>query len=550
MSGSSSSPPHLPLGSSAVAATRLASPPAGGLTVPADSRGQTPHPVALIERARGFGDRIAILDREGELTYRQLLEQAECAAATLLDGAADLSETRVAFLVPSGRHYVIVQWAIWLAGGIAVPLCVSHPRPELEYTVSDSDAAILVSHPEYHAVVSAIATSLGRRWVGSENLGAATPGPLPRLDLTRRAMILYTSGTTGKPKGVVTTHRTIQAQITALIGAWGWTANDRILHVLPLHHLHGIINVLACSLWAGATCEMLPKFDAAQVWKIFGERRLTLFMAVPSIYQRLVQGWEEADPAARADLTASCAAMRLMVCGSAALPVPVLERWRAISGHTLLERYGMTEIGMGLSNPLHGERVPGAVGAPLPGVEVRLLDEAGKEVADGEPGQIEVRGENVFAEYWRRPEETEKAFHDGWFRTGDIAVRSGGIYRILGRNSVDIIKSGGYKISALEIEQTLLGHPEISECAVVGIPDNEWGERVCAAIRWRTQTEVPLADLRAWTKERLASYKVPGRIQTVDALPRNAMGKVTKKDVVKLFAAESVGASTGKSVSS
>ena len=494
--------------------------------------------VVLIERARAQGNRVALVDREGEVTYRELVELAERAAATLLDGAADLAEARVAFLVPSGRHYVITQWGIWLAGGIAVPLCVSHPRPELEYTVTDSDAAILVSHPEYHAVVSALASEHGRRWLGTDRLNATLPVSLPRLGESRRAMILYTSGTTGKPKGVVTTHRTIQAQITALIEAWGWTEHDRILHVLPLHHLHGIINVLACSLWAGATCEMLPKFDPAQVWKIFGDRRLTLFMAVPSIYQRLVQFWEESDPALQAPMTASCAAMRLMVCGSAALPVPVLERWRTISGHTLLERYGMTEIGMGLSNPLYGERVPGAVGAPLPGVQVRLLDESGREVAEGEPGQIEVRGEAVFSEYWRRPEETQRAFNDGWFRTGDIAVRSHGIYRILGRNSVDIIKSGGYKISALEIEQTLLGHPHIAECAVVGVPDLEWGERVCAAIRWRNRTEVSLGDLRAWTKERLASYKVPGRICTVDELPRNAMGKVVKKEVTKLFAAQ------------
>ncbi|MBL9213763.1 MAG: acyl-CoA synthetase [Opitutaceae bacterium] len=524
MSGPPSPLPHSPLAT-----------PLEPVTAPGVAAG-APHAVALIERARAQGNRVALVDREGEVTYRDLVQLAERAAATLLAGAADLAEARVAFLVPSGRHYVITQWGIWLAGGIAVPLCVSHPRPELEYTVTDADASILVSHPEYHGVVSALASDLGRRWVGTDRLTATSPVPLPPLAASRRAMILYTSGTTGKPKGVVTTHRTIQAQITALIEAWGWTEHDRILHVLPLHHLHGIINVLACSLWAGATCEMLPKFDPAQVWTIFGTRRLTLFMAVPSIYQRLVQFWEESEPARQAQMTASCSALRLMVCGSAALPVPVLERWRTISGHTLLERYGMTEIGMGLSNPLHGERVPGAVGAPLPGVQVRLLDESGREVADGEPGQIEVRGDAVFSEYWRRPEETRRAFNDGWFQTGDIAVRSKGIYRILGRNSVDIIKSGGYKISALEIEQTLLGHPDIAECAVVGVADMEWGERVCAAIRWRNRTEVPLADLRAWTKERLASYKVPGRICTVDDLPRNAMGKVVKKEVSKLFA--------------
>jgi malonyl-CoA/methylmalonyl-CoA synthetase len=227
--------------------------------------------------------------------------------------------------------------------------------------------------------------------------------------------------------------------------------------------------------------------------------------------------------------------MRLMVSGSAALPVSVLERWREISGHTLLERYGMTEIGMALSNPLRGERRPGYVGTPLPGVRVRVVDDGGIEVAPGVPGEIEVRGPGVFRGYWNRPADTRAAFRDGWFRTGDIAMVEQGSFRILGRKNVDIIKTGGFKVSSLEIEEVLREHPDVTECAVVGVADVEWGERVCAAVVARPQSTVAGAALRDWARERLASYKVPSRVLIVRELPRNAMGKVTKQEVRKLF---------------
>jgi len=213
--------------------------------------------------------------------------------------------------------------------------------------------------------------------------------------------------------------------------------------------------------------------------------------------------------------------------GSAALPVQTLERWREISGHTLLERYGMTETGMILSNPLHGERRPGFVGTPLPGVEIRIVD-----------GEIDVRGPGVFSEYWNRPDETREAFRDGWFRTGDVALapdEAGGAVRLLGRTSVDIIKTGGYKVSALEIEEVLRTHPEVAECAVVGVEDPDWGERVAVAVEVRGGGSIDLESLKSWSKDRLAPYKIPRALRVVSALPRNAMGKVTKKDVAALF---------------
>jgi malonyl-CoA/methylmalonyl-CoA synthetase len=223
-----------------------------------------------------------------------------------------------------------------------------------------------------------------------------------------------------------------------------------------------------------------------------------------------------------------------MVCGSAALPVSTLDRWRELSGHTLLERYGMTELGMVLSNTLD-HRVPGHVGGPMPGMEVRIVDDAGDDVPDGEQGELLVRGPQVFAGYWQRPEATAAAFTDGWFRTGDVAVREPEGYRLLGRSSVDIIKSGGEKVSALEIEEVYRTHPEIADCAVVGIPDDEWGERVSAAVVPAAGTDPAADELRAWGKEQLAAAKVPRQFVFVDELPRNTLGKVLKPDVAKLF---------------
>lgn len=224
-----------------------------------------------------------------------------------------------------------------------------------------------------------------------------------------------------------------------------------------------------------------------------------------------------------------------MVSGSAALPVSTLERWHDISGQVLLERYGMTEIGMALSNTL-ASRVPGKVGFPLPGVEVRIVDETHQDVDDGTPGELLVRGQNVFTEYWRNPEATTAAFVDSWFLTGDVAVHEPDGYRLLGRASVDIIKTGGEKVSALEVEEVFRTHPDIEDLAVVGVADDEWGEHVCAAIVTKSGASLDAGSLRLWGKARVAPAKVPTRFLFVDTLPRNAMGKVTKPDVARLFA--------------
>ena len=499
--------------------------------------------IPLIARAEEHDDRVAIIASEGTFTYNQLLADSNAVASCLLegalrqaqDGAPDLNEARVAFLTTPGYHYAATQWGVWRAGGVTVPLATSHPRPELEYMIEDSGASIVVADSSYEAKLRPIAEDMGLRFLLTTELLAASPGPLPSIGPERRAMIIYTSGTTNKPKGVVSTHNTIEAQITSLVEAWGWTADDHILHVLPLHHIHGIVNVLGCSEWSGAVCEMLPAFDAEKVWERIVHSNMTLFMAVPTIYARLVSAWNAASPERQKALTAACGKLRLMVSGSAALPVQTLEEWQGISGHVLLERYGMTEIGMALSNPLNGERKPGFVGTPLPKVEMRLVDEDNQPVEPGSTGEIQVKGPCVFQEYWGKPEATASEFVDGWFRTRDVAIMEDGAYRILGRSSVDIIKTGGFKVSALEVEDVLRDHPAIAECAVVGMEDLEWGERVCAALVLAKDGSLTLEELRDWSRERLAPYKMPSRMIPVGELPRNAMGKVVKPDLTKLF---------------
>jgi malonyl-CoA/methylmalonyl-CoA synthetase len=507
--------------------------------------------------------RVAVVSGGRSYTYDDLDRASRRVAGALLGPSDDLHEARVAFRAAPGFAYAAVQRGIWRAGGVAVPLATSHPPPELDYVIRDAGAAIVVGDPESAGVLRPLAGAAGARFTSTAELLETQSGPakagrhevdagrheaeagrreqrtdLPHLDPSRRAMIVYTSGTTARPKGVVSTHANIGAQVASLVDAWEWHPADRLLLALPLHHLHGIINGLGCALAVRAVCEILPAFDAAVVWDRFGSGEITVFTGVPTMYQRLIAAWEAAAPETQRVWADGARRLRLMMSGSAALPLQTLVRWREITGHTLLERYGMTEMCMVLSNPLHGERRPGFVGTPVPGIEVRLVDEQGSGVREGTPGEIEVRGAAVFLEYWQRPEETRAAFRDGWFRTGDVAVVERGAYRLLGRTAVDIIKTGGYKVSALEIEDLLRTHPAVADCAVVGLADEDWGERVAAAVELRPNAALTLPELQEWAKTRLAPYKVPRAMRVVAELPRNAVGKTVKPDVARLFARE------------
>uniref|UniRef100_A0A3Q2ZDA2 Acyl-CoA synthetase family member 3 n=1 Tax=Kryptolebias marmoratus TaxID=37003 RepID=A0A3Q2ZDA2_KRYMA len=294
-----------------------------------------------------------------------------------------------------------------------------------------------------------------------------------------------------------------------------------------------------------------------QVWEMLLSSKapmVNVFMAVPTIYSKLIQFYDQhfRQPHVKDFVRAVChERIRLMVSGSAALPVPTLQRWEEITGHTLLERYGMTEIGMALSNPLKGPRIPGAVGSPLPGVDVRIVmnnttnaiivEGNHKETRvrpglEGKEGELLVRGPSVFKEYWNKPQETRESFtDDGWFKTGDTVIYKDEVYWIMGRTSVDIIKSGGYKISALEVERHLLAHPEIIDVAVIGAPDVTWGQKVTAVVQLREGQSLTLPELKIWAREHMGPYSIPTGLLLVEEMPRNQMGKVNKKDLLRHF---------------
>lgn len=493
----------------------------------------------FIYKAKEYAQKTAIVSGGNEYTYQTLFDEATLFAKILLGDEQDLDQQRVAFMVDPGFDYVKVQWAIWLAGGVAVPLCLSHPIPSLQYVMEDTGASVIVSSENYTSFLHPLTSASGVRYFNVNAGYSNNEIALPQVDPNRDAMILYTSGTTNKPKGVVTTHVTIDTQVESLISAWSWSSSDYILCVLPLHHVHGIINVVCCSMAAGATCEFVNSFSAPAIFSMFREGKMNVFMAVPTIYYKLITHWESLLPDEQSSIFTALQKFRLMVCGSAALPISVMQKWETISGHLLLERYGMTEIGMAISNPYVGERRPGFVGIPLPGVDVRLVDENYNDVELGTPGEIVVKGKSVFDRYWQRPEATADSFTgDNWFKTGDVAIIENGYYRILGRNSVDIIKSGGYKISSLEIEEVLRTHNAISDCAVVGIEDIEWGELIVACLVLNESMSAAEFDanlLDAWMKENIAPYKRPRKYLVVQELPRNAMGKVVKSEVKKLF---------------
>jgi malonyl-CoA/methylmalonyl-CoA synthetase len=503
----------------------------------------------LVDRVAEHTHGPAIVAGGSAIDYPELARRSRRVASRVLALARvrDLAEARVAFLVPPGTDWAAIVLGIWRAGGVAVPLAVSHPPPELDYVIRDAQAAMVIADAAFAPALEPLARAAGAAFVtaGALQMTASATGkvsdaeandaPDPIIAADRRALILYTSGTTGRPKGVVFTHDRLAGQTAMLVEAWAWTRADRTLLVLPLHHVHGIVNVVACALWSGAVCEIHPAFEAAAAWSRLGSGEISVFTAVPTVYHRLIAAFDAATDAEREQWSAGCRQARLMMSGSAALPVALLERWRDISGHVLLERYGMTEVGMALANPLAGPRHPGRVGAPLPGVDIRLVDATGGAVAPGTPGEIELRGPGVFLEYWRRPDATRQAFRDGWFRTGDVAVAEAGVYRLLGRADIDIIKTGGFKVSALEIEDVLRLHPAVADCAVVGVADPEWGERVCAAVEAAPDAVPDREALQEWARSRLAPYKIPRAVRVVPSLPRNAMGKVVKPAVAALF---------------
>lgn len=478
---------------------------------------------------------IALVEGDHSHTYAELNQRIDRFATGLLNGKDDLHEERIAFYMPASLDYVTTMHGVWRAGGIAIPLNVASAVAELDHYLSCASVTRMIANGKYRESLVDLCAELNIELICVDDVIANEVGDLPLLSEDRRGMMLFTSGTTNKPKGVVSTHKTINAQITTLIDAWSWSEEDVIPLFLPVHHIHGIINILSCGLWAGATVHLFAKFDIPKITQEIVAGTYNVFMAVPTIYVKLIQYFDTIDPSEVEKICDGFRPMRLNISGSAACPVKLFKQWQGLTGQVLLERYGMTEIGMGISNPYAAERRAGHVGQPLPGVEAQLFDEDNKPVTEeNTPGEIRIKGDNVFLEYWDNEKATKESFVDGWFCTGDIAVIEEGYYRIMGRSSIDIIKSGGYKLSALEIEGVLLTHDAIAEVAVIGVEDETWGESVMAIVGLNAGSSLAFDDLKQWCDGKMSSYKIPKGLRIIDALPRNAMGKVTKTDLKKL----------------
>jgi malonyl-CoA/methylmalonyl-CoA synthetase len=479
---------------------------------------------------------VALVEGDKSYTYSEVNKRIDRFATGLLDGKDDLNEERIAFYMPASLDYVATMHGVWRAGGIAIPLNVSSAVSELNHYLTCASVTRMIANGKYRESLVDLCADLNIELVSVDDVISDTASDLPTLVPERRAMMLFTSGTTNKPKGVVSTHKTISAQITTLIEAWSWTEDDIIPLFLPVHHIHGIINILSCGLWAGATVHLFAKFDIPKITAEIIAGTYNVFMAVPTIYVKLIQYFDTITDAEVQTICDGFKPMRLNISGSAACPVKLFNQWRDLTGQILLERYGMTEIGMGISNPYNGERRAGHVGQPLPGVEAKLFDEEHNLITEENvPGEIRIKGDNVFLEYWDNEKATAESFVDGWFCTGDVAVIDNGYYRIMGRSSIDIIKSGGYKLSALEIEGVLLTHDDIIEVAVIGTEDETWGESVVAFVAVADGRQLEYEALKEWCNGKMSSYKIPKTLKLIDALPRNAMGKVTKPDLKKLI---------------
>jgi malonyl-CoA/methylmalonyl-CoA synthetase len=480
--------------------------------------------------ARADDARTAIVDPRGESTWSELVDRADRVACALLGERRSLEGERVALLVSPGAAFAAAFFGVLRAGGTVVVLSPLHPPPETRYFCDDARVRTVIASADMAERVAFLAPQ--RAVLLVETLVIHPRRAIltaPRDE--DPALQLYTSGTTGKPKGAVLGHRNLGVQQRLLREAWAWRAEDTLLHVLPLHHMHGLAIAWLSAVGTGAATHFLGGFDAVRTWEAMSGA--SVFMAVPTIHAKLLSAFDAAVDGTRARWAKHAAALRLVTSGSSALPVTVGDRWRALHGAYPLERFGMTEVGVGASNPLDpARRRPGTVGTPLPTVETRIVDD-----------ELWIAGPSVFAGYHEKPDATRDAFvvEDGrrWFRTGDTVAREeDGYLRILGRTSVDILKSGGYKLSALEIEEVLREHPAIADAAVVGLPDATWGERVVACVVPREGRDAECTEeaVRAFARERLAPYKVPKQVVPMRELPRNALGKVLKPELAKKLA--------------
>ncbi|MFN8217877.1 MAG: AMP-binding protein [Solirubrobacterales bacterium] len=463
----------------------------------------------LVPSNRGRG----LLAAGAELTH------AELAAASGRVAAALAGVERVAVpATPEPETCVAILGAL-RAGVTAVPVNPGAGEGELGHLVRDSDPDAVLCAPG--AELPAPLAGRRRIAVALGGEGGAGPGPIAAAG---PAFILYTSGTTGPPKGVIVSRRAILADIEGLAAAWQWTAADVVAHSLPLFHAHGLILGLLGPLHLGGTAMLLGRFSPAAVAAAL-RGPATMFFGVPTMYRRLRLA-AEADP----ELAAALAGARLLVSGSAALPAAEHRAVERLTGQRIVERYGMTETMITIAARGDGPRRAGSVGVPVPGVDVRLVDDRGAALAAGAVGEIEVRGPTLFDGYLGLPEESRASLREGWFRTGDLAIRDrDGSFRLVGRRDTDLIKTGGYRVGAGEVEAALLEHPGVAEAAVTGVPDPDLGERIVAWVVAADAAAPPAAEeLTEHVAATLSPHKRPREIRFRDSLPRGSMGKVQK----------------------
>jgi malonyl-CoA/methylmalonyl-CoA synthetase len=468
------------------------------------------------------------------------IDHATARIANMLLALALPAGSRVAVQVEKSPEALLLYLATLRAGLVYLPLNTAYRADEIAYFIGDATPAVVVCAPQNFGWVAQIAFKAGTAHVftlsecrSGSLLERAQHYPDQCTPIARQpddlAAILYTSGTTGRSKGAMLTLDNLASNARTLHKAWHWQKGDVLLHALPLFHVHGLFVASHCALLNGSKMIFLPKLDVPEIMRHLP--RVTVFMGVPTYYVRLL-----AEESFGREV---CANMRLFVSGSAPLLLETFNSFIARTGFTILERYGMSETNMLVSNPYDGKRVGGSVGFPLPGVSVRVLDDQGKVCETDEIGGIQVKGPNVFKGYWNMPEKTAEEFTaDGWFVTGDVGkVDAEGYHYIVGR-SKDLIITGGYNVYPKEIEAVLDDMEGVAESAVIGVPHPDFGEAVVAVVVPQTGVTLSASDMIALLKQRIANFKVPKRIEFVDDLPRNAMGKVQKKALRERYAQE------------
>ena len=473
-------------------------------------------------------ERLFLETDDGRTYTRADLAQESARFARMMLDAGAVRGDRVAVQVEKSPASLFLYLGCLRAGLVYLPLNPAYQRGELSYFLGDAQPKVVVCRPQSFELMREISAGHAQVFTldeeGRGSLADAAvdlPGEFETVDSEPDdlAVIIYTSGTTGRSKGAMVTHRNLLSNARVLVDCWGFSDRDVLLHALPVFHIHGLFVANHCALLSGGKLLWHRKFDPKLVLRDLA--RATVMMGVPTFYTRLL-----AEDGFNRD---ACRSVRLFICGSAPLQIETFEEFQRRTGQSILERYGMSEAGMICSNPLAGERRGGSVGFPLPGVSVRVTDDHDRPLPRGEVGGIQIKGENVFAGYWRMPQKTREEFTaDGYFRTGDVGTfEPDGQVSIVGR-AKDLIISGGYNVYPREIELALDALPGVTESAVIGIPDPDFGESVTAVVVAMKGEKLDPAALIAELKKNLANYKVPKRVYLVEDLPRNAMGKVQK----------------------